>query len=212
MADLATNFPTSPEIQSVNFKINTPSQISESFSGKIRRVGFGISYYSWEIKYGNLTPLEAGSITGYTSQALGQQFSFNIILPKISYTKITAQSSGGAQTTNTVVTSGSSARGSTSVTLTNCGANKNVLASGDFFKFNNHSKVYMCVTPCVANGSGVATLYFSCPTVTSVPSNTQLTITAVPFQAILTDPEQMWDTGYGGITTLSLSMREVWGN
>lgn len=210
MADLATNFPTTPEIQSVNFQINTPSQISESFSGKIRRVGLGISYYSWEVKYGNLTPLEAGSITGYLSQALGQQFSFNIILPKISYTKITAASPGGAQTTNTIVTSGSSSRGSTSVTLTNCGANKNVLAAGDFFKFNNHSKVYMCVAPCVANGSGVATLYFSCPSVTNIPSNTQLTITAVPFTAILNEPEQMWDTGYGGITTLSLSMREVW--
>lgn len=210
MADLLTNFPSTPEIQSVNFRINTPGQISESFSGKIRRVGFGISYYSWELKYGNLTPLEAGSITGYLSQALGQQFSFNIILPKISYTKITAQSVGGAQTTNTVVTSGSMPRGSTSVTLTNCGANKNVLASGDFFKFNNHSKVYMCVSPCVANASGVATLFFSCPALTNVPSNTQLTITAVPFTAILDEPEQFWDTGIGGITTLSLSMREVW--
>jgi hypothetical protein len=212
MADLATNFPTSPSFNAVNFKINTPSQITESFSGKIRRVGLGISYYSWEVKFPNLTGLEAGSITGYISQALGQQFSFQIILPKISYTKITAATVGGAQTSNTVVVSGTMARGSTSVTLTNCGANKNVLAAGDFFKFNNHSKVYMCVSPCVANGSGVATLYFSCPAVTSVPSSTQLTITAVPFTAILAEPEQSWDTGYGGITTMTLAMREVWGN
>ena len=212
MADLATMVPTSPAIQTVSFKVNTPSQISESFSGKIRRVGFGISYYSWQVKYGNLTPLEAGSITGYLSQALGQQFSFNIVLPKISYTKITAASAGGAQTTNTVITSGSTARGATSVSLTNCGANKNVLAAGDFFKFSNHSKVYMCVSPCTANGSGVATLYFSCPSVSTIPSSTSLTITAVPFQAILAEPEQSFDTGYGGITTLSLEMREVWGN
>jgi hypothetical protein len=212
MPDLATNFPTSPEIQSVTFKVNTPSQISESFSGKIRRVGFGISYYSFSIKYGNLTPLQAGSITGYLSQALGQQFSFNIVLPKISFTKITAASAGGAQTTNTVNTSGTAARGSTSVTLTNCGANKNVLAAGDFFKFNNHSKVYMCVSPCTANSSGVATLFFSCPTVTSVPSSTIVTITNVPFQAILAEPEQLFDTGFGGITTLTIEMREVWGN
>lgn len=210
MPDLATNYPTSPAIQSVNFRIITPGQTSESLSGKLRRINFGVSYYAFEIKYANLTPLEAGSITGYLSQALGQQFSFNIILPKVSYTKITAASAGGAQTTNTIVTSGSAVRGSTSVTLTNCGANKNVLAAGDFFKFNNHSKVYMCVSPCTANGSGVATLFFSCPTVTNIPSNTQLTITAVPFQAVLAEPEQMWDTGFGGITTLSLSMREVW--
>lgn len=210
MPDLATNYPTSPEIASVNFRVITPGQTSESLSGKLRRINFGVSYYAFEIKYSNLTPLQAGSITGYLSQALGQQFSFNIILPKVSYTKITAASPGGAQTTNTVVTSGSAVRGSTSVTLTNCGANKNVLAAGDFFKFNNHSKVYMCVSPCTANGSGIATLFFSCPTVTNIPSNTQLTITAVPFQAVLADPEQMWDTGFGGITTMSLSMREVW--
>lgn len=212
MADLATNFPTTPQIQNVSFKVNTPSQISESFSGKIRRIGFGISYYSWTIKYGNLTPLEAGSITGYLSQALGQQFSFQIVLPKISYTKITAGSVGGAQTTNSVITSGTSARGSTSVLLTNCGANKNVLAAGDFFKFNNHTKVYMCVSPCTANGAGQATLFFSCPSVSTIPSSTGVTITAVPFTAILSEPEQTFDTGYGGITTLTLEMREVWGN
>lgn len=210
MPDLATNFPSSPEISAVNFRVITPGQTSESLSGKIRRINFGVSYYAFEIKYTNLTPLQAGSITGYLSQALGQQFSFNIILPKISYTKILATSPGGAQTTNTVVTSGSAQRGATSVTLTNCGANKNVLAAGDFFKFNNHSKVYMCVSPCTANGSGVATLFFSCPTVTNVPSNTQVTITAVPFQAILDEPEQTWDTGIGGITNMNLSMREVW--
>jgi hypothetical protein len=210
MPDLATNFPSSPEISSVNFRIITPGQTSESLSGKIRRINFGVSYYAFEVKYSNLTPLQAGSITGYLGQALGQQFSFNIILPKISYTKITAASAGGAQTTNTVITSGSSVRGSTSVTLTNCGANKNVLAAGDFFKFNNHSKVYMCVSPCTANSSGIATLFFSCPSVTNIPSSTQLTITAVPFQAILDEPEQQWDTGIGGITSISLSMREVW--
>lgn len=212
MADLATNFPTSPQIQSVSFTVNTPSQISESFSGKIRRVGLGISFYTFTVKYGNLTPLEAGSVTGYVAQALGQQFSFRIVLPRISNSKITAQSPGGAQTTNTVNTQGTLARGSTSVSLTNCGANRNVLASGDFFKFNNHTKVYQCVSPCTANGAGQATLFFSCASVSSVPSGTIVTISSVPFTVVLSEPEQTFDTGFGGITTLSLEMREVWGN
>jgi hypothetical protein len=209
MADLATQFPTTPSFAAVNFRVNTPSQTSESFSGKIRRVGLGISYYSWEVKYPTMTPASAGSITGYISQALGQQFNFEIILPEISYTKIDAATVGGTQTSNTVLVSGTTSRGSTAVNLTNCGANKNVLLAGDFFKFANHSKVYMCVAPCVANGSGQATLYFSCPVIANVPSSTPLTITAVPFTAILTEDVQAWDVGFGGMTNLTLSMREV---
>lgn len=203
MADLATTFPQTPAFQAVSFRINTPSQISESFSGKIRRVGLGISYYSWDVKYSSLAAIDAGTITGYLSQALGQQFSFNIILPKISFSK------APNQTTN-VPLAQAAARGSTSVSLTGCGASKNVLAAGDFFKFNNHGKVYMCVSPCVSNSSGAATLFFSCPSVTNIPSGTALTITAVPFQAILSEPEQLYDVTYGGITTMSISMREVW--
>jgi hypothetical protein len=93
--------------------------------------------------------------------------------------------------------------------LANCGVSKNVLAAGDFFKFANHSKVYMCVSPCVSNSSGVATLFFSCPLVSAVPNNTNLTITNVPFTAILTEDVQKFDVGFGGITTMSLAMREV---
>jgi hypothetical protein len=208
MADIATAFPTpangGPGFQAVNFKINTPGQITESMSGKIRRVGFGVSYYTWEVRYPNLKPLDAGTVTGYLSQALGQQFSFEITLPEISYTNVTNQTSTTPRTTTTF------SRGSISVTLTNCGVSKNVLAAGDFFKFNNHSKVYMCTAPCTSNSSGAATLFFSCPLVTNVPTSTNLTITAVPFTAILEETEQSFDVGIGGITTMSLSMREVW--
>jgi hypothetical protein len=204
MADLATQFPASPSFESVNLKVNTPSQTTTTMSGKIRRIGVGVSYYSWEVKYPNLTPLQAGTVQGYVAQCFGNQFSFEIVLPKVSYSKYTDQTSSTPQT------SAAAAIGSISVTLSGCGNNKNVLAAGDFFKFNNQTKVYQCVSPCVSNGSGVATLYFSGPLVAAVPSSTQLTITAVPFTAILVDEAQSFDIGYGGITSMSLSMREVW--
>ncbi len=203
MADLGTNFPADPAFDAVSFKINTPTQISDSFSGKIRRIGLGISYYSWEVRYPNLTPIDAGSVTGYLGQALGRQFSFRIVLPKISYSK------APLQTTTTPTLSTTMARGSTSVVLANCGNTKNVLAAGDFFKFNNHDKVYMCVSPCVSNSSGVATLFFTCPSISTAPTGTALTITAVPFTAILDEDVQTFDVGYGGITTMTLAMREV---
>jgi len=204
MADLFSPFPTSPEGIAVNFRINTPTQVSETFSGKIRRVGLGVSFYSWEMTYQNLTPLQAGTITGFVSQALGQQFSFAIVLPRISTSK------APNQTPNIPRLSANLAVGSTSCQLTNCGATRNVLAAGDFFKFNNHSKVYMCVSPCISNSSGNATLFFSGPAVQSATTNTNLTITAVPFTAILDEEAQEFEVGIGGITNLSLAMREVW--
>jgi hypothetical protein len=203
MADLFTQFPTDPVGSAVNFKVNTPTQLTETMSGKIRRIGMGVSYYSWEMSYTNLTPLQAGSITGYLGQTLGPQFSFEIILPRVS------QSKAPNQTTEAPIASAAPI-GANNVFLSNCGANKNVLAAGDFFRFNNHTKVYMCVAPCVSNSSGNATLFFSCPLVQAVGAITGVTINNVPFTAILEEEAQEWEIGFGGITNLSLAMREVY--
>jgi hypothetical protein len=204
MADLATQFPASPSFESINFRTNTPTQISNTMSGKLRRVGMGVSFYSWEVQYPQLTRLEAGTVKGFIAQALGPQYSFEIVLPRLSYSAL------ATQTANTPVMSATAAIGSTSVTIQNCGANASVLAAGDYFLFNNHTKVYQCVSPCTANGSGIATLFFSCPLVQAVAGGTALTITAVPFTAVFTEEAQEYDVGYGGITSMSLSMREVW--
>lgn len=204
MADIVTQFPTDPSFQSVNFKLTTPAQVSETMNGKTRRVGMGVSYYNWEVKYASLTPQQYGQVIGFLGRTLGQQYSFEIILPKISYSK------AANQTTSTPQTSAAATIGATSVALSNCGNTKNVLAAGDLFKFANHSKVYMAVDNCVSNSGGVATLFFSCPLQSAVPSATSLVITAVPFTAILAEDTQEFDIGIGGITSVSLSMREVW--
>ena len=212
MADLATQFPASPSFQAVNFKLNTPSQVTETNSGKVRRTGYGVSYYSFDVVYPQLTPVDAGTVTGFVAQTFGPQFSFEIVLPEISYTKSTnppatvpavAAADTGIGATNQI--------GAKVVKLTNCGANKRVLAAGDFFKFSNHNKVYMCVSPCDSNSSGAATLYFSGSLVSAITqSTTTLTLTAVPFTVVLSEGLQEWDVGIGGMTSMKLQMREVW--
>lgn len=204
MADLATQYPSSPSFESINFTTNTPTQITNTMSGKLRRVGLGVSFYSWEVKYAQLTRLEAGTVKGFLAQALGPQFSFEIVLPKLSYSAL------ASQTASVPRNSVAAAIGSTSVTLTNCGNTQTVLAAGDYFKFNNHTKIYQCVSPCTSNSSGVATLFFSGPLVSAVPLNTNLTITAVPFTVVIANEVQEYEAGYGGLTTLSVAMREVW--
>lgn len=212
MADL-TQYPTTTQFEAVAFKVNTPSIVSETFSGKIRRVGVGVSYYTFTVKHTQMTPFEAGPYQGFVSQCFGPQLSFTIVLPRISFTKIVGTQASSAATSATV------AAGVKQVAIA-CGggnAGRKILRVGDFFKFNNHDKVYQCAAPsndgtnehCIADGSGNATLFFSGSLVAAVPSGTALTINTVPFTVILSEDVQEFQVGLGGITSMSLDMREV---
>jgi len=204
MADLASAYPTDPSFNAVNFQVNTPSLATTTFSGKTRRTAYGHQYYEWTVKYAPLTPREAGAVEGFLAQTFGPSLSFEITLPEVSYSK----SNDPPSTTPETV--GSTATGAKTVSLTNCGANKQVLYAGDFFKFANHSKVYQATSTCTSDGSGNATLYFAGSLVDDVATGTSLTITAVPFTAIAINNVQKFDVGIGGMTSLSVEMREVW--
>lgn len=204
MADIASQYPTSPSFNQVTISTNTPTLATETFSGKTRRIGQGHTFYNWQIKYPTLTDREAGLVEGFLAQTYGSLFSFEIVLPEVSYSK----SNNPPSTTPATTTS--YAAGAKSVALDNCGANKEVLYSGDYFKFDNHSKVYQAVATCTSDGSGVATLFFAGSLVTSVPNDTDLTLTAVPFTAISENDVQKFDVGIGGLTSITVDMRETW--
>ena len=203
MADITTEFPNTPSFQTVDFKVITPTITSETTSGKKRRVGQGISYYTWTAKYAPLTPRDAGPIIGFIRYAEGPLYSFEVILPEISFSKCFSQPA-------TVVTRANLAIGSANVTVdtSNTGVGE-VLRAGDYFKFANHSKVYQAVINCNSGGDGNATLTFASPTVSNVPVGTSLTITNVPFTAIIDSTEQEISVGFGGMTEVEVKMREV---
>lgn len=201
---MSGTYPLTPAFEAVNFRINTPTIISETLVGKLRRVGSGVSYYTFTAKYSNLTAYDFGPIAGFIASQLGPLDNFSIVLPEISYSKSANPPSTVPQT------SGSIGIGQNSVSLTNCGASKAVLNAGDFFKFNNHTKVYMAVQDCVSSAGGTATLYFSCPATAAVPNGTALTITAVPFNVVLDNDVQEYNVGIGGISTMTVDFREVW--
>jgi hypothetical protein len=110
-----------------------------------------------------------------------------------------------------VVTRANLAIGSANVTVdtSNTGVAE-VLRAGDYFKFANHSKVYQAVINCNSLSDGNATLTFASPTVSNVPAGTSLTITNVPFTAIIDSTEQDVTVGFGGMTEVEVKMREVW--
>lgn len=204
MADIGPGqFPTTPSFNAINFKINTPVIVSETNSGKVRRAGYGHSFYSFDVKYPNLTASQLGEVTGFCATAMGQMFSFEIVLPELSVSKASNTSANNIATSSTVSV------GQRYVNLTGLPSNTTVLKAGDFFRFNNHSKVYMVTQDCTSSGT-TANLQFSGAAVSSVTSGTRIWTNGVPFTVILANPEQAFDASYGGISTLSLSMREIW--
>ena len=208
MADISPGqFPKTPSFQAINFKINTPTITSETTSGKIRRVGQGHSFYTFEVKYPALTASQLGEVMGFVSQAQGPLFSFEIVLPEISNSKANA----AIQANNVCTVSTPITAGDKYCVISNCPTDTMILRAGDFFRFNTHSKVYMATQDIISGGAGTANLSFSGHAVSNVAAGTKIWLTNdVPFTVILDSPEQSFDMSYGGISTLSLSMREVW--
>ena len=135
---MSGTYPSSPAFNTVNFKINTPVIKTTTLSGKSRRVAQGHSFYTFEAKYNNISKYDAGPVVGFISQQYGSLETFQIVLPEISYSKV------GNQTTGSVTTTATVAAGVDHVSVTGVTSGKNLLRAGDFFKFANHSKVYMC--------------------------------------------------------------------
>jgi hypothetical protein len=203
---MSGTYPYSPEFTSVDFRINTPTQSSETVNGRKLRAGFGTSFYTFTGKYASLTPSQVAPITAFIAEQYGISESFQIVLPKISYNKAAdyAQAVGNAK----VKTAAS--KGVYQVALKGLGVSKTVLKAGDFFKFNGHTKVYMCTNDLVSNSSGEATIFFSGKLTVNVAVDEVLTINAVPFTVILDQDMDEWTVGAGGMTSIEASFREVW--
>jgi hypothetical protein len=184
----------------VGFKINTPTLSTRTNSGKTRRVGQGHSFYSFTIKHPSLTRYEYGPIAGFIAAQYGPLENFQVILPEISFSKV------GNQTTTTVTTSAAFLAGVEQVTVTGVATGKNLLRAGDFFKFANHSKVYMCTQTWVTGEP----LHFSGSLVADVPSGTALVINNVPFTVIFENEVQEFEVGIGGMAQVTLDLRESW--
>lgn len=198
---MAGTYPTTPAFQSIDMRINTPTLSSETLSGKRRRVGMGHSFYTFQGKYTNMRKQDFAPIIAFIASQYGGLEEFQIVLPEISYSKTTNQ------TITTITVTANASKGANSVSIGNLGQNEQLLKAGDFFKFSNHSKVYQCVTDCE---NGDTTLYFSGSLVEDVPSGTTIVYDAVPFTVIIDGEVQEFQTGVGGISTMSVDFREVW--
>jgi len=205
---MAGTYPSSPSFQAVDFRINSPGKISESFSGKIRRISAGTQYYSFGVQYPNIVARDFGPVAAFIARQYGSYDSFQIVLPEISYPKGNNYSFIG---TPQVASASALAVGTSSIPCNNFGgaSKTEVLRAGDFIKFANHNKVYMVVENVNTNSSSEATITINPGLTQTVPIGTLLTTTAVPFTVVMEEFQQEYSVSFGGITTMTLSMREV---
>ena len=202
-------YPSTPEFQSVNFTAETPMLRTKTNSGKITRVAMGHQIYSFTAKYPNITSRELGVVTGFLALTLGGYSAFQIVLPEISYTK----SLNPSDTDLTFTTNATTSSGAVGISYAVGGTgtnNKEYFAAGDYIKFGNHSKVYQVTQSSTTDGSGNGTMVIGGALVADVPSSTAIIRNAVPFTCILDNEAQEYEMGAGGISSLSLDMREVW--
>jgi hypothetical protein len=124
---MSGTFPQNPGFTATDFRINTPVQYSETFGGKIRRVGIGTSYYTFTVKFPPMTRTQAGQVIGFVAAQSGMLDSFQVFLPDQSYPT--------AGYTGTVTVVGNYAAGVKQVTVAAQTGNSLILRAGDYFKF-----------------------------------------------------------------------------
>lgn len=205
---MAGNFNTDTGVSftAVDFQVISPTIFNESFSGKVRRIGQGHQYYTFGVKLPPMTSYRFGPVMAFITKQYGMVDSFQITLPELSYNTGYNKSFAG-----TPVVSGALAAGVKTCTITGMTPSKDqVLRAGDYFKFANHTKVYMAVDDLNSNSSGQGTLNFSGGLVEAVSNGVGITIDAVPFTVILDSDIQEYNVGGGGMTQYSFKCREVW--
>lgn len=200
---MSGTFPTSPSFTTTNFKLNSPTQTSETFGGKVRRVGLGTSYYTFTAKFPPMTRAQAQPIIAFLAQQYGKLESFQIYLPVESYPL-----ANYSYTTYVPRVVATTAAGQKNVQITDCYPDTTILQAGDYFRFSNHTKVYMCSSTCISSSAGVATLYFTGSLLTEVGPATTLTVKQVPFTVMLSADAQEYEIGLGRMYTLQVDLRE----
>lgn len=205
---MSGTYPQSPQFEAVDFQINSPGKITESFSGKVRRISAGTQYYSFGVKYSSITARDFGPIAAFVASQFGSFDSFQIVLPEISTPKGNNYSFIGTPLVNA---GAGLAAGVNTIPVDGFGgaSKTEVLRAGDFIKFANHNKVYMVTQSVNTDASSTANITITPGLTQAVTNNTAIVSTDVPFTVILEDFSQDYSVSAGGISTMNFKMRET---
>jgi hypothetical protein len=123
-----------------------------------------------------------GELMAFIIKQRSQKENFTIIPPEI-------EDARGVET-GTLAVNGSHTVGDTTIAIDGFAADSaNRLRSGDFIKFNGHTKVYMVVAD-VTSSSGAATVTIEPPLTTALSDDETVSYDNVPFTVHLTNDVQ----------------------
>ena len=123
-----------------------------------------------------------GELMAFIIKQRSQKENFTIIPPEI-------EDARGVET-GTLAVNGSHTVGDTTIAIDGFAADSaNRLRSGDFIKFNGHTKVYMVVAD-VTSSSGAATVTIEPPLITALSDDEAVAYDNIPFTVHLTNDVQ----------------------
>lgn len=204
---LIGNYPTTPGFQAVNFKTISNTRQTTSLSGRRVRLSTAGTRFSATISYPPLTVAEFMPVQAIIAQCQGSLNSFDIILPTISYTKITNWQ-------GQILVNGNQSQGDTTISVraydtdSTVAESRTILNAGDVIRFASHTKVYMATQDITTDGTGVATIDITPALFEDIVDGTEVTHDAVPFRMTLERDVQEFKYDNSGFVGYELDVLE----
>ena len=184
---MSGTFPASPVMKGADIDSNQPTIVDLSESA--RRQSRTVEGHLWSARcmYPEMEKADFRPLFAFAAAQKGRSESFQIVFPHL-------EPLGAALGTPQV--SGALLAGVTSVNLSNYTASiAGIIKAADFFKFNNHSKVYMFTEDADSSAGGAVTgAQFIPALIEDVPDLTQITIHSIPFTMAFKNDIQSYKT------------------
>ena len=191
MAAFPSITPSSISLVSVH-----PTRIATTLNGIEQRASGTGQYYRITAEYSNLTQAQVRQIMAHMAGESGPLNSFTFQLPTYLGTITGSGASMG--------TVGTTAIGSSSVSLTVGSGSSPYFKAGDLFKFANHTKVYQATAD-----STTTSLVFKPPVRAAVPTSTAITTTSLSMTVRYATDNQEFSINTDQYSSFSIEFIEV---
>ena len=171
---------------SINFKSNQKTLVSETDSGKTFRRQIQGQRFSFTVSYPLMTRSDFAPIMAFMIKQRARREDFTVVFP--SY--LNAQ----GNETNTLLVNGVHAVADTTIAIDGfAGDGAGRLKAGDLIKFA-HDKVYMIIND-VTSSSNASTVTIEPPLRTALANDSSVTYDSVPFNVHLVSDTQEFNSG-----------------
>jgi hypothetical protein len=162
------SYPTSPEFQAVDIRLVYNNVRSQTRSGRTQVRNIGAGYWTFSVRYPRLRQTDFAPIYAFLASTKGGTDSFSITPPS-------AISDALGNATGTLRANGAHTAGDRTINMDGISG---TIKAGDFIKFANHTKVYMCTADFTNSGTMTIEPGLSA----AVADNEVVTFDDVPFQ------------------------------